>query len=58
MAVTATVLGKELFCKPPMSVQNEFAAFIEELDKSKVVVQNGREHLKKLFAEVYCNEEL
>ncbi|MBQ6599198.1 MAG: restriction endonuclease subunit S, partial [Lentisphaeria bacterium] len=39
-------------------LQNEFASFIEHLDKSKVVVQNGREHLKKLFAEVYCNEEL
>ena len=43
---------------PSFEKQNEFVAFIEQLDKSKVVVQNGREHLKKLFAEVYCNEEL
>ena len=37
MAVTATDLGKEHFCRPPISVQGEFAAFIAQLDKSKVI---------------------
>ena len=43
---------------PPVDIQRSFVSFKQQLDKSKVVVQNGREHLKKLFAEVYCNEEL
>ena len=43
---------------PPIDLQQSFVSFKRHLDKSKVVVQNGREHLKKLFAEVYCNQEL
>ena len=43
---------------PPLSLQNEFAAFIEQLDKSKVVGQNGGECLKKMLSAVYYQGEL
>ena len=35
------------------TLQNEFAAFIERLDKSKVVEQNGGECLKKMLTTLY-----
>jgi type I restriction enzyme S subunit len=38
MAVTATTLGKESFVIPPMEVQKQFADFVKQVDKSKVVV--------------------
>ena len=43
---------------PPLALQNEFVAFIEELDKSKLIVQNAWKCLKKLFAAVYFKEDL
>ena len=35
MAITATALGKERFIRPPMALQEQFAAFVEQTDKSK-----------------------
>ena len=35
MAITATALGKELFIRPSMDMQEQFAAFVEQTDKSK-----------------------
>ena len=35
MAVSATVLGQSDFVMPPLEVQNQFAAFVEQVDKSK-----------------------
>ncbi len=35
MAVTATALGKELFIRPSMDLQTQFAAFVKQVDKSK-----------------------
>ena len=35
MAITATALGKEHFILPPMELQEQFAAFVEQTDKSK-----------------------
>ena len=40
------------------TLQNEFAAFIEELDKSKLIVQNAGKCLKKLFEAVNYREDL
>ncbi len=34
---------------PPLSLQNEFAAFIEELDKSKVTIRKSLETLKTTY---------
>ena len=36
MAITATALGKEHFILPPMELQEQFAAFVEQTDKSKL----------------------
>ena len=36
MAITATALGKERFIRPPMALQEQFAAFVEQTDKSKL----------------------
>ncbi len=49
MAVTATVLGKEEFVVPPIELQNEFAEFVKEVDKSKVVVQKALDEAQTLF---------
>ena len=35
MAITATELGKDLFIEPSMDLQNQFATFVEQTDKSK-----------------------
>ena len=35
MAITATALGKEYFILPPMELQEQFAAFVSQVDKSK-----------------------
>ena len=34
---------------PPLTLQNEFAAFIEELDKSKVTIQKSLDRLNLLY---------
>ena len=36
MAITATALGKEHFILPPMELQEQFATFVEQTDKSKL----------------------
>ena len=48
MAITATALGKERFIRPPMALQEQFAAFVEQTDKSKLVVQQSLEKLETL----------
>ena len=37
-----------VFC-PPLTLQNKFAAFIEELDKSKVTIQKSLDRLNLLY---------
>ena len=46
------------FPYPPLELQNEFTAFIEQLDKSKLIVQNAGKCLKKLFEAVNYREDL
>ena len=41
MAITATALGKEHFILPPMELQEQFAAFVEQTDKSKLCGKMG-----------------
>ena len=48
MAITATELGKELFIVPPMDLQQQFAAFVEQIDKSKFEIQKSLEKLETL----------
>ena len=48
MAVSATVLGQSDFVVPPMEVQNQFAAFVEQTDKSKFEIQQSLEKLETL----------
>ena len=49
MAVTATTLGKELFVVPPIVVQKQFSAFVEQVDKSKAAVQKALDEAQLLF---------
>ncbi len=49
MAITATALGKECFIKPPMELQNQFAAFVAQTDKSKVAIQAALDESQLLF---------
>ena len=37
--INAGMIEDSLIPLPPLAIQNEFAAFIEELDKSKLAVQ-------------------
>ena len=37
------------FPYPPIELQNEFAAFIEELDKSKVTIRKSLDELDLLY---------
>ena len=56
MAVSATVLGQSDFVIPPIDVQDQFAAFVEQSDKSKLAVQNSiaeLEELKKSLMQKY-----
>lgn len=56
MAVSATVLGKADFAVPPIDLQNQFAAFIEQTNKSKSTIQkslNKLETLKKSLMQQY-----
>ena len=48
MAVSATVLGQSDFVVPPMEVQNQFAAFVEQTDKSKLAIQHSIDKLELL----------
>ena len=48
MAITATELGKELFIVPPMDLQQQFAAFVEQVDKSKFKIQQSIDKLETL----------
>lgn len=48
MAVTATALGKEKFVVPPMPVQQQFAAFVEQIDKSELTIQQSLDKLEVL----------
>ena len=38
-----------LICIPPMALQEQFAAFVEQTDKSKVVVQKALDEAQTLF---------
>ena len=46
MAVTASALGKEEFIVPSIPFQNQFAAFVERVDKQKQTVQQSLEKLE------------
>ena len=48
MAVSATVLGQSDFVIPPIDVQDQFAAFVEQTDKSKLAIQKSLEKLETL----------
>ena len=47
--VPITAQRKFLFVIPPLSLQNQFAAFAAEVDKSKVEVQNALDQTQLLF---------
>ena len=56
MAVSATVLGQSDFVIPPIDVQDQFAAFVEQTDKSKLAIQQSLaklELLKKSLMQEY-----
>ena len=48
MAVSATVLGQSDFVIPPIDVQDQFAAFVEQTDKSKLAIQQSLDKLELL----------
>ena len=48
MAVSATVLGKADFAVPPIDLQNQFAALIEQTNKSKLTIQQSLDKLEIL----------
>ena len=48
MAVSATVLGQSDFVIPPIDVQDQFAAFVEQTDKSKLAIQQSLDKLETL----------
>ena len=48
MAITATALGKEHFIRPPMELQQQFAVFVEQTDKSKLAIQQSLDKLETL----------
>ncbi len=49
MAVTASTLGKELFIVPPLDLQNCFASFVEQTNKTKTTIQKSLVELQTLF---------
>ena len=49
MAVSATVLGQSDFVMPPLEVQNQFSAFVEQVDKSKYYNDNYLQSLDKYY---------
>lgn len=42
-------LEDKVFCVPPMELQEQFAAFVSQVDKSKVVVQKAMDEAQLLF---------
>ena len=48
MAITASELGKIEFPLPPLSLQNEFAEFVAQVDKSQLAIQKSLEELETL----------
>ena len=51
-------LKKLLVTVPPIGLQKDFALFLGQLDKSKLIVQNAGKCLKKLFEAVNYREDL
>ena len=49
MAITATALGQKEIIIPPMTAQRQFASFVTQVDKSKVVVQGALDEARLLF---------
>lgn len=47
--LTLKILGELEFIVPPMNKQNEFAAFVEQVDKSKIAVQKALDEAQTLF---------
>ena len=47
--ITKTELKKIPIMLPPMELQREFVAFVEQVDKSKVAVQKALDETQKLF---------
>ena len=43
------ILGALIIPVPPMELQNEFAAFVEQVDKSKIAVQKALDEAQTLF---------
>ena len=43
------IIGNYRIILPPLALQNEFAAFIEQLDKSKVTIQKSLDRLNLLY---------
>lgn len=48
MAITAKALGKEHFIRPPMALQEQFATFVAQTDKSKMAIKQSIEKLETL----------
>ena len=48
MAVTATELGNTRFPLPPLALQNQFADFVAEVDKSQLAIKKSLEELETL----------
>ena len=46
--LTLKILGELEFVVPPMDKQNEFTAFVEQVDKSKLAIQKSLEKLETL----------
>ena len=47
--ISLSDIRKLEICLPPMDTQNEFAAFVEQTDKSKVAVQKALDEAQMLF---------
>ena len=47
--ITLKILGDLEFIVPPIELQNQFAAFVEQVDKSKVAVQKALDEAQTLF---------
>lgn len=48
MAVTAKALGKECFVLPPLALQEQFAIFVEQVNKLKYTIKQSVEKLEML----------
>ena len=49
MHLTKSGMEKTEFIVPPMELQEQFAAFVEQTDKSKVAIQKARDETQVLF---------